>query len=151
MNKFSDQLVETLARKSGWSENRKVDSDALTNLIVMEGYQVLENVVEFMMNFDGLTILFENKRNGLKNDDIRFSFSQVIELDASEKIKASYEERLGKKLIPIGSAYRGHLLLLMSDDCMVYGAYDTYFRKIGDSGFSAIEAIVLDKEFEAIL
>lgn len=149
-NTFSDKFVEARARIAGWHEHRQLDRTKIIDQVRTEGYKVLDNVIDFMVVFDKIVILFENKKNGLKEDDIRFDFEHATHLEVPERINNNYAIRIQKSLIPIGSAYRDHLVLLMADDNSVYGGYDTYLCKIGDSGTDAIEAMILDRNFTEI-
>ena len=151
LSRFKDKFVETIARQAGWHEQRSIDRGSIVEQIKKEGYTAMSNVVDFMTHFNGIVILFDNKRNGIKDDDIRFDFEHATHLEVPERVNGNYANRIQKALIPIGSAYRDHFVLLMANDNCVYGGYDNYLCKIGDSGFDAIEAIILDRKFIEIL
>jgi hypothetical protein len=147
---FSNATVEKIVRQSGWDETRKANRAKLAEKIKKDGYLILENGLDFMEQFEGLIIYFENKKNGIKDDDINFDFEHATHLIDAERINLDYSVRIKKPLMLIGSAYRDHFVLLMSDDKNVYGAFDSFICKIADSGIEAIEAIILDKDFETI-
>ena len=147
---FSNTIVEKIVRQSGWDETRKANRAKLAEKIKKEGHLILENGLDFMEQFEGLIIYFENKKNGIKNDDINFDFEHATHLIDAERINPDYSVRIKKPLMLIGSAYRDHFVLLMSDDNNVYGAFDSFICKIADTGIDAIEAIILDKDFETI-
>ncbi|HEX9511353.1 MAG TPA: SUKH-3 domain-containing protein [Puia sp.] len=101
--------------------------------------------VDFLEAFDGLTIRFPNLKNGI-NDDITLDFDKADELVYPERIHEDYQPRIGKKSCIIGTAYREHYVLIMDEDGMVYGGYDNYLVKIGDSGIDALEAIITNRK-----
>jgi len=140
-------IIQDVLKKAGWYEGRMASKAVVTQVIMKEGYSMFPNVIEFLQEFWDLTIYFENKRNGLKNDDITFVFEKATHLEVPERIKGDYSFRIGKELCLIGSVYREHMVLMMSSDKCVYGGYDDFLCKISDSGYGAIEAIIFDYDF----
>ena len=100
--------------------------------------------------FGDLIIYFENKKNGIKSDDINFDIKHALNLEAAEYVVENYVPRIKKELCIIGSAYRDHFILMMSDDGNVYEGYDYFLCKIAGSGEGAMEAIILGHDFEEI-
>jgi hypothetical protein len=131
-----------LLEKAGWYEGRKLGYEGISEMIKNEGYAVLPNVISFLQEFMDLKVIFKNKRNGIKDDDITFSFEEATHLEVSERINGEYSQRIGKELCPIGTAYRKYVALMMSNDMCVYGGYDSDLFKIADSGIEAIKAMV---------
>ncbi len=131
----------------GWVENKTNTKDDIISIIQKEGYPAFTAVVDFLKLFLDSVIYFENKRNGLKNDDMNFSFERATNFEAPERINGSYSQRIGKELCLIGSAYRDHMVLMMSEDGYVYGGYDNFLCKISNTGLGAIEAIIYDRDF----
>lgn len=150
LSRFKNIFAEELVRDAGWDESRRVSRILLSNQLISEGYPILQNVLDFMEQFEGIVIYFQNKLNGLQNDDINFCFERATHLVSPKKIKSNYSVRIGKPLVLIGSAYREHFVLLMSDDNCVYGAFDSFLCKIENSGFAAIEAIIMNHDFQTI-
>lgn len=149
MNHDDIYLVEVL-KKSGWYKERRIDQHLIIEAIEAEGYPILPSVVAFLQEFWDLKIYFENRRNGLKNDDINFSFEEATHLEVPERISQDYSKRVGMELCLIGSVYREHMVIVMANDQSVYGGYDNFFCKIADSGMNAIKAIVYDLPFITI-
>lgn len=143
---FEDYFFSKL-KSLGWKENCDVSEMDIENIISNEGYQIFQPVILFFKKFWNSKILFANKRNGLKDDDINFSFLDATRLEVPERINGSYALRIGKGLCLIGSAYREHMILMMSEDGYVYGGYDDFLCKIANSPLEAIEAIIDDKDF----
>jgi len=148
MNNAED--VYEILKNGGWYKDRKMDHDKIIKFINTEGYDVLDNVIAFLQEFLNLTVYFNNKRNGLKNDDFDFVLEKAAGLEVPERLRENYSPRIGKKLCIIGSAYRDHMVLMMAEDNSVYGAFDDFLCKIGDSGMDAIEAIIFDYDFKEI-
>jgi hypothetical protein len=146
---LTEAEIKDLLYKSGWSENRKADESALVALIKKGGYEILPKVLDFLVSFDGIEIRFINLRNGIL-DDITLGFEKGNELEPIDRITEEYELRIGRKLCVIGTAYRRHVILVMAEDGKVYGGYDGWLAKMGDSGIEAIEAIINNKEFSEI-
>ncbi len=140
------KILEVL-RQLGWVENKTNTRDDIISMIQKENYPVFDAVVDFLQLFLDSVIYFENKRNGLKNDDINFSFERATNLEVPERVNGSYARRVGKKLCLIGSAYREHMVLMMSEDGYVYGGYDDFLCEISNTGLGSIEAIIYDYDF----
>jgi hypothetical protein len=145
-----DPKVYNILKKSGWYENRELDEEEIAKKIKDEGYPVMKSVLSFMKNFEGLVIKFDNLQNGLKDDTINLDFEQATHIETPGKIRKSYLPRIQKELCLLGTAYRDHLILLMSEDGYVYGAFENYFCLIEKTGIGALEAIILNKDFEEI-
>ncbi|MEJ8819930.1 SUKH-3 domain-containing protein [Lacibacter sp. H407] len=142
--------VKNILINAGWSELRRISKNIVVDQLTFEGYPVLDNVVETMQNLGGLVIKFSNKRNGLKDDDINFDFDHATGLEVPDRIFNNYMPRVKKQLVLIGTAYRDHFVLMMADDNSIYGGYDDYLCKIGNTPTDAIENIILDKDFDEI-
>jgi hypothetical protein len=141
-----DAYVYKLLKKAGWHEGRELSYERISEMVKNEGYPQLPNVIRFLQGFMDIKIIFKNKRNGIKNDDINFSFEEATDLEVPERVNEEYSQRVGKELCLIGSVFRRHMVLMMSDDMCVYGGYDNYLCKIGDSGIDAIKAIVYNQD-----
>lgn len=145
-----DPKVYHVLKKSGWNEKRQVEETEIVQKIINEGYPVMKSVVSFMKSFGGLLIEFDNLQNGIKNDTIDLDFEKATHVETPGKIRKSYVPRIRKDLCLVGSAYREHLILLMSEDGYVYGAFENYFCFIDKTGLGALQAIILNKDFEEI-
>jgi hypothetical protein len=145
-----DPKVYSVLTKSGWHQSRELDERVIIEQITAEGYPVFEKVISFMKQFGGLFINFDNLQNGIKNDTIDLDFEKATHIEVPEKIKRNYVPRVKKDLCLIGTAYRDYLILLMSSDGFVYGAYENYLCFINKTGEGALESIILNKNFVEI-
>lgn len=57
-----------------------------------------------------------------------------------------YESRVGSALLPIGFAYDDHMLLLLSEDGRVFGAFDEFLAWLGNDELAAVELLVTNGE-----
>lgn len=145
-----NDIIKDYLIKSGWYSGRSMEKSMIINNIYQEGYQIMDKVISFLQEFWDLTIYFENRRNGIQADDIKFQFEHATHLEVPERINGEYSRRIKKQLCLIGSCYRDHMVLIMDQEGAVYGGYDSFLCKIADNGYSAIEAIILDYQFVEI-
>jgi hypothetical protein len=142
-------VFEYLAN-TGWYEGRKIDRGRIVKFLHDEGYFLFENVITFLQEFIDLEIHFNARGIKRETDNVDFLLEKAAGLVVAERIKDKYSPRIGKKLCVIGSASRDYIALMMAEDNSVYGAYDDFLCKIGDSGVGAIEAIIFNYPFEEI-
>jgi hypothetical protein len=140
--KNNDLNLIKLLENAGWYEGRKLGYEEISEMVKNEGFAELPNVISFLQEFMGIKIIFKNKRNGVKNDDITFSFEDATDLEVPERINEEYSQRIGKELCPIGTAFRRYVVLMMSNDMCVYSGFDSSLCKIADSGIDAIKAMI---------
>ena len=93
MIKEGNKEVYKALESAGWSENRRLNENLIKQLIVSEGYPVLSVVVDFMKNFGGLLIYFQNKKNGIQDDDINLDFEHATHIETPGKIIKEYKPR----------------------------------------------------------
>lgn len=145
---FESDIVLDVLHKGLWSEGRSIDKDIISRFFINTRQPLLEKTIQFLESFYCLSFNFLNLKNGII-DDFDFDVIRANEL-LSPGCLDEYKARIGKNVCLIGTAYREHFVLLMDADGAVYGAYDSYLVKIGESGQAAIEAIILNREFEEI-
>lgn len=149
MKRSEEFFIKTL-KNAGWYEGRKLEYEYVCEMVKREGYPILPNVINFLQEFMNIKILFENKRNGLKKDDLNFSFEEATDIEVPERINEEYVQRIGKELCPIGTVYRKYMVLVMANDMCVYAGFDSYLCKVADSGIDAIRAIIFGDDFVPI-
>ncbi|HTM99774.1 MAG TPA: SUKH-3 domain-containing protein [Pedobacter sp.] len=143
---FKNAEVEKIVRDAMLNTQQQ-DKNEIIELIKIEGYPIFNSVIEFLTDFGGLHVYFKNQQNGIVNDDINFDLNHAFNLEVPERVFKDYIPRVKKELCIIGTAYRDHFILLMSNDGNVYGGYDDYLCKISNTGIGAIEAIILNQSF----
>ncbi len=142
---FENNIVLDVLYKGLWNEDRSIDRDIIIHFFVNTGQPILSKAIEFLESFYCLSFNFKNCKNGLV-DDFDFDVFRANELLSSGWLD-EYKASIGKNMCLIGTAYREHFVLLMDADGAVYGAYDSYLVKIGESGQAAIEAIISGNDF----
>lgn len=145
-NVFTNESYTCLL-KAGWNSERSLNKEEIIEKLSIEGYSVFKEVVDFLASFEGIEVNFFNKKSK-KIDDFNFCLERAFNLEVPERLMEDYLPRIQKqKICPIGTAYRDHFILIMDDNGIVYGAYDDFLVKIGNSYFEAINAIISDQEF----
>lgn len=149
MHEFGSETIKVLS-KGGWYIGRDVDIQPFIELYKINGFPVLENVLNFLRTYGDLKFNFRNLQHG-DQDDFNFNIERALEIEVWERIVEDYMPRTGNvSMAIIGTAYREHFILLMDKEGKVYGAYDSFVVKIADSGEAAIEAIVTNAPFDEI-
>ena len=111
----------------------------------------IKELLDRIYAFSGKEIWFVNLKNGLKEDDITLDPMKGLELEVIERLFEDYQPRLNNLLLyPIGTAYREHFVLMISSQGSIYGGYDDYLVRIGDSFEAAVENMINDADFEVI-
>lgn len=144
---FENETVLEVLHKGSWFAGRSIAKETLNSTLVKTNQPILEKVVEFLESFYGLKFIFYNRQNGIM-DDFNFDVLRAYELLSPGWMEDGYIPRIGKQACLIGTAYREHFVLLMDSEGIVYGACDDLLVKIANSGKAAIEAIVLNYEFD---
>lgn len=143
----SDTLV--VLKDGGWFPGRNIDQSPIEQKIKNNGFFAFQAVLDFLSEFEGLAFKFLNRKNNL-TDDFSFKLDRVLEIEVPERLIEDYMPRTNEKLCVIGTCYREHFVLMLSDTGKMYGAYDDYLVLMGESTASALNAIVCDHEFVKI-
>ena len=135
---ISEKTKKTL-EKYGWSPERKIGITEMTKSYEKEGYVVFDTAREFFKSFGGLHLMMPSPSGGrlekLHFDALDMSIN--YEFDWAEA--KGYEKRVGEKLIPVGEAYNGYWVLMISESGKMYGAYCEDLRLEGNTCEEAIE------------
>jgi len=145
---YSNEVLSCLKR-AGWEFRREINTEPFIQRMKEDNFPVIPEAIKFLSKYGNLTINFVNKRSGI-NDDITFDPSKAMDIVVSEKLEDFVPRIKRKQLCAIGTAYREHFVLMMDEKANVYGAYDDFLVRIADTGEKAIEAIILDYDFEEI-
>lgn len=127
--KFEKTTYDFL-RKLGWSEHRSVDPAPFLACLLAHGYVRFSQAKQFFQRFGGLAGDMPAYRVAGAFDRIDFDPARTIACTCRETVLA-YEARVHEKLVVIGMAYNGHLVLLLSESGRVYGGYDDHLCLIG--------------------
>jgi hypothetical protein len=135
---MSNDLVDELLRKAGWSPGRSRDFSLVHGILESRGYKVSGQVELFLREFTGIVIQFI--RNG-RPDSIWFDAERASHSADPEWVE-EYERRVGASLVPVGYSNHEHMLLLQSVDGAFYGAFDDYLYLVGSDVREAIVNLV---------
>lgn len=136
-------------RAAGWTDDRRIDTDAIENTLERAGYLVHKSALDFLEQFGGLHIVYPHAKVSNMEDEMHFDPLVASRHTQPGRI-AAYGRFLKAQLCLLGEAARGYLVLLMDEDGRVYAAYDDYFALVSKSGVGAIEAFCESKKLQDI-
>lgn len=122
----------------GWSDDRNVDIKLYRMALKEEGYPVHESVEACLRSYAGIQIWTSGDADA---NDIRIDPIKAIESVYIERVQEEYDFKAGKKLCVIGMYHRGHMVVMMDDEGVVYGGYDEEFHRLGDSMEDCLNSI----------
>ena len=129
---FSEKTLDILY-KSGWSEDRRIDTSEYSHLLANDGYQLFDIQRQFLSSFGGLHIV------GVKNrPDLHFDLAQTY-LSAGDLEYVS--DGLVTILSPVGEFSNEHELITMSSEGKIYYVYEEHSYLWANSGEEAIEIL----------
>jgi|JI10StandDraft_1071094.scaffolds.fasta_scaffold305936_2 hypothetical protein len=150
MTKFS-KVTTSYLEKAGWSNDRNFQNTLeYLNALNSEGYRVFGSVENFFKNFGGLVIKHPHGKAKEKEDYFHFNVIKAIENYDSSWILDEYSLQSGKELCIIGEAFRGNLVLCMSQDQNIYAGIDEDLYLVGVSIEEAIENLCQGKDLKKI-
>ncbi|HZU96484.1 MAG TPA: SUKH-3 domain-containing protein [Planctomycetota bacterium] len=123
--------------EAGWTPTRSVPIDEYLEELRQAGYEVPESARRFFQSFGGLLLA-----PGAQ-EEMRLDPPPGMGKVSTRRI-ATYVPRVGKKLVPIGTADRGWQLLMMDSDGVVYSGNDEWLARVADSGPVAIDLLLTD-------
>ncbi len=127
---------------AGWSPGRDVLLPGrVAESLAADGHALHEPAERFLREFMGLRLVYAHARVPDAEDDC-FIDALTAAADVDPAWARSYEERTGEsRFVPVGEASRGYLTLYMSETGRVYGGYDQFLCRLGDTGAAALEAL----------
>ncbi|AEV69955.1 SUKH-3 domain-containing protein [Acetivibrio clariflavus] len=116
---FSQSTKELLI-KSGWYENRKIDTTELERLIESRGFKVFPKVKEFLQEYGMLE--FRIHHPDIKSEVIVHNTNPIQALgDAGDRrIVAQFEELAKEELVIVGELHNRNLFLMISETGKVF-------------------------------
>jgi hypothetical protein len=135
--------TETILRQAGWHPDRAIDVTLYLQTLQANGYTVFPSVQSFLRQFGGLQIYFTIEYRGkpLQNH-IHFDAAAAAQAVWNEGYISLYAQRIGEPVCVIGEADNESTTLMMDAHGRVYGGFDVYLYRLGESGLQAIEQIV---------
>ena len=117
-------------------------------MCLSEGYPLLEKALQFVECYGGL----EGGHRAYRSTAIvPFSFDpcRALRHTAKERVDA-YIARFGEDMVPVGEAFGGHLVLMVSEKGAILGGYDDYLAELGGTIEDGVNAIFDPHEYREI-
>ena len=131
-------LARSALEAAGWSAERDVDVAPHESALRSAGYAVWPSLLNLIREFAGLTVRFE--RNG-RPDTAWFDPARAVRWADAQSVKA-YEDRIHRRLAPVGYGYHDHMLLLASEAGQIFGTFDDFLADLGNSPVQAVENLI---------
>ena len=141
MNQFTPRTLGCL-QSAGWIEKRRIDVTHVIEELKADGFLAPASVAEFLARFGNLRLSYPHSRVPTAIDDCHFDAIRAADGVFPERLK-EWEDRIGKRLTPIGEANREYMILLMDSAGNVYMAMDDLLYRYADSGEEAINALCM--------
>ncbi len=139
---YSEETLSVL-KNAGWTYGRQIDANQIIQTIREKEFPLLKPAINFLTEYGELKMKFNDKKSKSPSD-FNFDFSKAMDIVVVEGI-SDYIPRIGcQELCSIGTAYNDYVILMMDERGIVYGCYERFFAKMGDSGEECIENIVMD-------
>jgi hypothetical protein len=130
---------DCLAR-AGWTRGRRIDIAPQLRQLEAEGYTVFEAVRDFLARFGGLRLTYPHFRVPEHDDSCHFDAAEAAGRVSKHTVQR-YTETIGKPVCPIGAAFHDHMVLMMTEQGVVYAAFEGALVRIADSGVEAINSL----------
>lgn len=131
---------------AGWREGRDIDVAQYEAAYVSKGYPLNPHAIRFLREFGGLALVYPHFRDKAAMDGCNFRADEACAWD--RPWLRAYEQHLGQCIVPVGHAFRDHMLLVMSEDGAVYACFEDTVCKVGEEGRLAINVLCEGKELE---
>ncbi len=141
--------TETLLKKAGWNNDRKIDISDYVETLMAGGYILNDVVKEFLSKFGGLRVCHPHAKVVNEDDNFHLDPIGATKSILIERVN-SYEERVEEKLVVIGEAHDRHMVLMMSLSGKMYAGYDDFLVEIGENGYTALETLCEGKETSVV-
>ena len=113
-------IARSILQNNGWHEKRKVMLDDFLNQLKKEGYAVTLRQKEFLENFSGLEVEFNNIQDIERNIQF-FPYAYGI----SQRYIKLYEKSVNVcSLVPIGGIEGDNDFLIMDDKLQIYACFE---------------------------
>jgi hypothetical protein len=138
-----ENAAEEHLRSAGWIPDRRVRIDQALECYRPAGYSVFAGLADFLVEYSDLWMLIDHVG---RTDEIWIAPCRACTLiDRSWVIE--YGRRSSTSLVPIGGAYRNHLVLLLGGDGRIFGGYDNEFGVLGNNAKDVIANLVDNRGF----
>ncbi|MBM4361114.1 MAG: SUKH-3 domain-containing protein [Deltaproteobacteria bacterium] len=137
--KVVSAALECLQR-AGWTPSRRAAPDEYIKLLRSEGYPAGPAVERFLASYGGLRVTHPHHKLPALLDEFHLDPKQATDGIYAERV-AEYSARVGEPLTVVGEAFRGNMVLLMSEGGRVFAGKDDLLLLVGESGDAALETL----------
>lgn len=125
--------VKELLKSAGWFEGRKIDTSDMVKKYQQFGYKLFPAVLRFLEEFGNISV-----ENSISEEQHHIIPEKVL-CEYFKNGKFKDEERYaGERLVLVGEACNGNLLLFVSETGKVYHSTG----KVGDTPWQAWESLI---------
>lgn len=147
MCSFSDETRQILLQ-SGWNPNEKFDLTDTFKFLENMGYNVFNPVIKALSEFGGVEYRFPHPDGSLET--FHFIPEKTVGDYYEKEDFEEFEMRVKESLVVIGEAYRGNIIMFMSESGKVFGKNGYSLFNFGDNIFEALDILCLFKITEEI-
>lgn len=164
---FSEKVKAALT-DAGWYANRKINIEQYKKTLEKEGYQVPQQLQDFLTEFGGLRLKIPHfmditpellkqypmlKKYNLPYEVLHFDVVEAIGIPSEFPIGEEdiFEPRIGEEMIPFGEIFDGRYLLYMAPSGRIYARDGESILFLGDNYIEMLENIFHRKPLQEIV
>jgi len=136
---FSPEILQPLLA-AGWTPERRVGIDHWLRQLLGEGNQVFPAATAFLENFGGIRLSAAPVTNRAFNPG-KTVFDPIDAGSEIDRIQ-DWERDHALRLFPVGSAFNGHFVLLISDDGRFFAGNDESLVLVGNDLEQALRMLI---------
>lgn len=133
-----NELSKKYLHQIGWFDGRRVDTTISQKIITANGFLLNEYAINFINEFDGLSLSSQREKNSNYLDFISFDIKSVINHFFPDWANNLYKPILNESLCLVGMANGGYLALYISDTGKLYGGFDDFLELLGLDYYSGL-------------
>lgn len=122
--------IKRLLENSGWNEKRKVNVNETVSLLQSEGYIINNNQMEFLKQYEGLEIEFDNPRLPSTKETLKMKPKEASAI-VFRSLVEEYEKYCGTAFLIVGEIEQENMTVYMDNKGDFYGGYDDCLIKLG--------------------
>lgn len=130
--------------QAGCNPNKKVELTETIKFLEAMGYQMFNPVVDALSQFDGGEYKFRHPDGSLET--FHFSPEKAIGDYYEKEDFEELETRVKEPFVVIGEAYRGNLIMFISQSGKVFGKNGSSLFKFGEDIYEALDTLCLFKK-----
>lgn len=146
MQNLTEKTLQILS-DAGWTPVYTSDSKKFEELLVERGFTVYPAARSILEKFGGLEFSYPvNDYIESFHFEPQRALGDVYECEDFEE----FEERVGEKLVVIGEACRGNMIMFISESGKVFGKTGYYLEKFGEDIYEALDTLCIPRPGQEI-